>query len=165
VVWFGVRRWHSWRSVVLSREEFRFGEAVWAVQGRLLKVDVLAVTSAVTPGLCGVVGLRRHRPEGRDGAAMASVAPAGALMLSESTARLVEHIVMLAVPIIKAVEYVEADSFTPDDSIEAFEPRIATTRPSPRGLCRGSTQLYAWQHAETHRVRPPMPRRHRCALR
>jgi hypothetical protein len=34
---------------------------------------------------------------------MESVAPAGAVMLSESTARLVEHIVMLAVPMIKAV--------------------------------------------------------------
>jgi hypothetical protein len=34
---------------LVSREEFRFGEAVWAVQGRLLDGDVLAVTSAVTP--------------------------------------------------------------------------------------------------------------------
>jgi hypothetical protein len=33
-----------------SREEFRFGEAVRVVRGRLLDVDVLAVTSAVTPG-------------------------------------------------------------------------------------------------------------------
>jgi hypothetical protein len=43
---------------------------------------------------------------------METVAPAGAVMLSESTARLVEHIVMLAVPLIGAVESVEADSFT-----------------------------------------------------
>jgi hypothetical protein len=95
---------------------------------------------------------------------MESVAPAGGAMLSVPTARLVELIVMLAVPMIKAVESVEADIFTAGDTIEAFEPRTATTRPSPRGLCRGSTQQYAWRHAETPLSRPPMPRRHRCAL-
>ena len=80
---------------------------------------------------------------------MECVAVAGAVMLSESIARLVEHIVMLAVPMINAVESVEADSFTTGDAIETLEPGTATTRPLPRGLCRGSTQSHAWRHAET----------------
>jgi hypothetical protein len=37
----------------LSREKFHLGEAVWAVEGRLLDIDVLTVTSAVTPGWRG----------------------------------------------------------------------------------------------------------------
>ena len=69
--------------------------------------------------------------------------------VSESTARLVKHIVMLAMPMIKAGESVGADSFTAGDTIEVVEPRTATTRPLPRGLCRGSTQPYVWRHAET----------------
>jgi hypothetical protein len=60
--------------------------------------------------------------------------------------------VLLAVPMIKAVESVEADSLTADDTIEAFEPRTATTTPSPRGRCRGPTQSSAWPHAETPRA-------------
>ena len=96
---------------------------------------------------------------------MESVAPAGAVMLSESTARLVEHIVLLAVPTIKAVKSVGADSFTAGGTVETFEPGTARRRPSRRGLCRGSTQSCEWRHAETPRARPRMPRHHRCALR
>ena len=79
---------------------------------------------------------------------MEFVVPASAVMLSEWTmpggrARIV--------PFIGAVESVNANGFTACDSIEAFESSTATTRPSPRGLFRGSTQSYAWLHAATFR--------------
>ena len=107
---------------LVSRDELRFGEAVLAVQGRLLDVDVLAVTSAVAQGSLAyaAIGLQVGMAQ-----RMESVAPAGAVMLSESTAPLVEHIMMLAVPHDQGSDSVEADSFTAGDAIEVFEPRTA----------------------------------------
>ncbi len=85
------------------------------------------------------------------------MAPAGPLMLSEFDRAAGRAHVMLAVPVIGAVQSVDVDSLTAGDAIEVSELGTATTGPSPRGLYRGSTQSRASRHAETPRARPPVP--------